>query len=236
MRSPAIPDTERHDSMRPRQLDHVAVRVADRDATTARLTEALDVHVVERNDRLTLVGATATAGKLTLFDAPEGGPLAGGILVALLLTEPDGHARDPIELDGGVRIEFGTHGRVGADVPRHALVGATLMAEDPAATAREYVTRYGFQACGIGPETASVAAGSGVLTIVRGAVPADGLPVLDHIGLLVDSSDAHEREAAASDISVLDVVDAANARAVFLDGPSHVRLEYVEHKPEFALV
>ena len=32
-----------------------------------------------------------------------------------------------------------------------------------------------------------------------------------------------------------DVVDAANTLAVFLRGPDRIRLEYVEHKPEFAL-
>ena len=31
------------------------------------------------------------------------------------------------------------------------------------------------------------------------------------------------------------VVDAANPRAVFVWGPDRVRIEYVEHKPEFAL-
>jgi hypothetical protein len=31
------------------------------------------------------------------------------------------------------------------------------------------------------------------------------------------------------------VVDAANTRAVFVWGPERVRIEYVEHKPEFAL-
>jgi hypothetical protein len=31
------------------------------------------------------------------------------------------------------------------------------------------------------------------------------------------------------------VVDAANTRAVFVWGPERVRIEYVEHKPGFAL-
>jgi hypothetical protein len=30
-------------------------------------------------------------------------------------------------------------------------------------------------------------------------------------------------------------VDAANTRAVFVWGPDRVRIEYVEHKPEFSL-
>jgi len=40
----------------------------------------------------------------------------------------------------------------------------------------------------------------------------------------------------AEEMGVVDnVVDAANTRAVFVWGPDRVRIEYVEHKPEFAL-
>ena len=36
-------------------------------------------------------------------------------------------------------------------------------------------------------------------------------------------------------IEIDNVVDAPNTYAVFLRGPEHVRIEYVEHKPGFAL-
>ena len=59
-------------------------------------------------------------------------------------------------------------------------------------------------------------------------------PLLNHLAVLVGSVDAHIAE--AEDMGVLDnVVDAANTRAVFVWGPERVRIEYVEHKPEFAL-
>ena len=53
--------------------------------------------------------------------------------------------------------------------------------------------------------------------------------------MLVDSAD--EAIAAAKDlgIEIDDVVDAPNTYAVFLRGPEHVRIEYVEHKPTFSL-
>jgi hypothetical protein len=52
--------------------------------------------------------------------------------------------------------------------------------------------------------------------------------------VLVDSVDEHITE--AQQLGIVDnVVDAANTRAVFVWGPERVRIEYVEHKPGFAL-
>ena len=36
-------------------------------------------------------------------------------------------------------------------------------------------------------------------------------------------------------VEIADVVDAPNTYAVFLWGPERVKIEYVEHKPEFSL-
>jgi len=52
--------------------------------------------------------------------------------------------------------------------------------------------------------------------------------------VLVDEVDPVIAEAEKRDI-VDNVVDAANTRAVFVWGPERVRIEYVEHKPGFAL-
>jgi len=59
-------------------------------------------------------------------------------------------------------------------------------------------------------------------------------PLLNHVAVLVDEVDPVIAEAEARDI-VDNVVDAANTRAVFVWGPERVRIEYVEHKPGFAL-
>ncbi|HXH97914.1 MAG TPA: VOC family protein, partial [Gaiellaceae bacterium] len=55
--------------MRPRTLDHVAFWLADREALAAFATAHLGMHVIERTDAFTLVGADARRGKLTLFAA-----------------------------------------------------------------------------------------------------------------------------------------------------------------------
>ena len=61
-------------------------------------------------------------------------------------------------------------------------------------------------------------------------------PLLNHIALLVDSAAEVQRDAEARGVEIDDVKDAPNTLAVFLRGPSGVRIEYVEHKPGFALV
>ena len=59
-------------------------------------------------------------------------------------------------------------------------------------------------------------------------------PLLNHVAVLVDEVDPVIAEAEERHI-VDNVVDAANTRAVFVWGPERVRIEYVEHKPGFAL-
>jgi hypothetical protein len=60
-------------------------------------------------------------------------------------------------------------------------------------------------------------------------------PLLNHLAVLVDSADEHIAAAHDLGIEIDDVVDAPNTYAVFLHGPEHVRVEYVEHKPTFSL-
>ena len=61
-------------------------------------------------------------------------------------------------------------------------------------------------------------------------------PLLNHLAFLVDTADAVESEARERGLEIDRVVDAKNTRAVFIWGPDRIRLEYVEHKPGFALV
>ena len=60
-------------------------------------------------------------------------------------------------------------------------------------------------------------------------------PLLNHLAVLVDSAEDHQKAAEDLDIEVQDFVDAPNTLAVFVWLPERVRLEYVEHKPTFAL-
>ena len=61
-------------------------------------------------------------------------------------------------------------------------------------------------------------------------------PLLNHLGLLVDSTEDHIAEARRRGLDIDNVVDAANTYALFVWGPSGIKLEYVEHKPTFSLV
>jgi catechol 2,3-dioxygenase-like lactoylglutathione lyase family enzyme len=60
-------------------------------------------------------------------------------------------------------------------------------------------------------------------------------PLLNHLAVLVDSADETLEDAKQAGMAVADVVDAANTLAVFVWGPEHVKIEYVEQKPTFAL-
>ncbi len=58
---------------------------------------------------------------------------------------------------------------------------------------------------------------------------------MNHVALLVESVDEVQREAERRGVDIEEVKDAPNTVAVFLRGPDGVRIEYVEHKPGFAL-
>ena len=60
-------------------------------------------------------------------------------------------------------------------------------------------------------------------------------PLLNHLAVLVDSATAVQEEAEQNGWEIDDVKDAANTLAVFVRGPDGIRVEYVEHKPGFAL-
>src|SRR5438034_8918625 len=69
--------------MKIESLDHVALWVADRDILADFMTMHVGMHVIERTDAFTIVGAHARRGKLTLFAAEgerEPGPLARVVL------------------------------------------------------------------------------------------------------------------------------------------------------------
>ena len=81
--------------MEPKTLDHVAFWLADREPVAEFLTTKLGMHVIDRQENFTLVGADARRGKLTLFSAE--GPREPGAFkhVALRVSElPQKHEFD----------------------------------------------------------------------------------------------------------------------------------------------
>ena len=232
--------------MNPTKLDHVAYWLADRDPVADFVTAHLGMHVIDRTDAFTLVGADARRGKLTLFAAE--GPRERGALehVALRVSDldealaalPEGIALDRprddeayFDVSGGVRL-----GLVGAttDVD-YDLDHVALRSADPEATATEYDS-LGFAPAPPGPSGCPrVEVGGAWIEFHPGAPGSPDRPLLNHVAVLVESADEHIAEAKDLGVEIDDVVDAANTYAVFLRGPERVRIEYVEHKPTFSL-
>ena len=211
--------------MNPRTLDHVAFWVADRDSIADAVVERLGMHVIERTDAFTLVGADARRGKLTLFAAE--GPRERGALkhVAWRVPEIDGDAA--LELGEGVRIVL-VEGEPDLD-------HVALYSHDPEATASEYAS-YGFDRADPGRSGCPrVEVGGAWIEFHPGEPGLPEKPLLNHIAVLVDSADEHIAAANDLGIEIDDIKDAPNTYAVFLRGPEGVRIEYVEHKPTFSL-
>ena len=223
--------------MRPKTLDHVAFWVADREPIAEFATRHLGMHVIDRQDEFTLVGSNARRGKLTLFDAE--GPRERGAIkhVALRVSDlaearsalPDG-ADEELELGEGIRIRLV---EAPTDVD-YDLDHVALVTPDPEETASQYVG-LGFDRAEPGGDGHPRVEVGGAFVEFHEGDPGDAdKPLLNHLAVLVDSADQHTEEAEQKGI-VERVVDAANTRAVFVWGPDRVRIEYVEHKPGFAL-
>ena len=110
-----------------------------------------------------------------------------------------------------------------------------LFSSDPEATAQRY-RDYGFQPTDPGTDGAPRVEVAGAYVEFHEGEPGDPeAPLLNHLAVLVDSAEGHRAAAEERDIEVQDFVDAPNTLAVFVWLPERVRLEYVEHKPTFAL-
>jgi catechol 2,3-dioxygenase-like lactoylglutathione lyase family enzyme len=221
----------------PKTLDHVAFWLSDREPIVDFVTRHLGMHVIDRQDAFTLVGSDALRGKLTLFTAD--GPREQGAIkhVALRVSDlaraqaalPDG-ARQEFDVGEGVRVRLV---EAPTDVD-YDLDHVALYSADPDRTAEEY-TAFGFNRSDPSGEGHPRVEVGGAYVEFHPGEPGDPeKPLLNHLAVLVDSVEQHIAE--AEEKGVVDkVVDAANTRAVFVWGPERVRIEYVEHKPEFAL-
>jgi catechol 2,3-dioxygenase-like lactoylglutathione lyase family enzyme len=223
----------------PTSLDHVALWVDEREPLAAFLCEHLGMHVIEATDTFTLVGIDAKLGKLTLFDAD--GPRQRGALERVVLRVSDlGSVVESLPFETAGRDEGVAAFEAPAGLPL-GLVEAegrdfdldhvVLSLEDPQAAVSCF-EELGFERRPDG----CVAVGDRHVRVVRGSAADGGRPLLNHLALLVDDARGVQSEAEGAGIEIDDVKDAANTFAVFLRGPEGVRVEYVEHKPGFALV
>jgi len=230
----------------PKTLDHVAYWLADRDAVADFVVRYLGMHVIDRTDAFTLVGADARRGKLTLF-AAEGSRERGALEhVALRVRDLE---RALAELPDGLEVERRRQGEVYFELGEGVALGlvqgdtdldydldhVALRSADPQATASEYGS-LGFRAAAPGPSGCPrVEVGGAWIEFQPGRPGTPEKPLLNHLAVLVDSADEHEAAARDLGVEIDRVVDAANTLAVFVWGPEQVRIEYVEHKPTFSL-
>ncbi len=231
--------------MKVRMLDHIALYMTDRDTAAEFLTSHLGLHVVDRTDRYTLVGAGGRLGKLTLFDAPEGSVPSPGVIerIDLRVADPASarlprDAGEPLESRDGAYRFSGPEGLPFAlvqgrgDFTDYDLDGLVLGSADPEGSASRFV-EMGFEPDG---EAATVVRAGGYrLRLVPSTHDGGKQPMLFHLGCLVDSAGEHRTEAERRGLEVQDWVEGPNTLAVFVRGPEGVSVEYVEHKPTFSL-
>ncbi len=218
--------------MRTEKLDHVALWVSERQRIADALTRNGAVHVIDRTDAFTLVGADARRGKLTLFAAD--GPRERGALhhVSLRVSPGTAGRARKLELPDDLVVRFT---EAPTDV-EYDLDHVALYSRDPERTAEAYL--------GLGFDPAEpdsggeprVAVGGAYVEFHEGDPGEPERPLLNHLAVLVPSADDLLDAARERGLDIADVVDAANTKAVFVWGPDRVKIEYVEHKASFSLV
>jgi catechol 2,3-dioxygenase-like lactoylglutathione lyase family enzyme len=232
--------------LRPETLDHVALWVADRDRIADFVTHRVGMHIVDRTDAFTLVGSDARRGKLTLFAAEgprEQGALKHVALRVASLEDAERALRDAFEIerprDGEIYFDVSEGLRLGlVEAPTEVdydLDHVALWSARPEQTAEAY-EQLGFTPVEPGPsEAPRVEVGNAFVEFHRGDPGDPEEPLLNHLAVKVESADEHITEARELGLDIDNIVDAANTYAVFVWGPERVRVEYVEHKPEFSL-
>ena len=196
----------------------------------AEAAARIGLRVIEQTERFTLLGADARRGKLTLFDAPGSdgaAPRERGALAQIGLRVSALDGRDPvIDLGEGVElvlVEAETDSELDLD-------HVALFSPDPAAAARQW-RQLGFEP----GDDGRLEVGGAWLELRQGDPGDPERPLLNHIGVLVDSVGEHQAEAEELGVEIENFVDAPNTLALFVWGPDRVKLEYIEHKPSFSL-
>jgi len=214
--------------MRPEKLDHVALFVSDPDRVVAMLCARLPFRVIERTDEFVLVGRSPELGKITLFRAR--GPRDRGALLHIGIGVPCAAAATSLEAGEGLTVEL---------VPTPAegdveLEHIALLVPDPLASAQAWLA-FGFERATRIGGVERVRIGGAFVEFHPGDPPATESPLLNHVGLLVESLEDVRDSVAEQGFHVNREVEAENSKAIFVRGPADVELEYIEHKPSFVL-
>jgi catechol 2,3-dioxygenase-like lactoylglutathione lyase family enzyme len=213
--------------MTPTRIDHVALWVADREADTRRILDLFDVDILEQADDFTLIGSDPELGKLTLFDAE--GPRAQSQLMGIAFREPGREDARDVDVGDGLHLyRLGMPHAWAVDLDH-----VSLRVADAEASAQRWV-ELGFERVEPRVEpSARVKLGDSYIELTPGTPLPTERPLLNHIGLTVESIDPYLDGDVDVELEILDVVDAENSRAVFVQGPDDVCVELIEHKPSF---
>jgi len=215
-------------SVNPHRLDHLAFYVADPPEVARNLLARLPFRVIEETDEFILVGRSPELGKLTLFRAP--GPRERGSLVNIGIGIPCATASTTLVAGEGLDIELVPSASDGeVDISHIA-----LRVPDPVKSVRTWLA-FGFERAGTVGPAERVRLGSTYLVLHPGPVDQARRPLLNHLGLLVESIDETKRAVANLGFEVEREVEGEESFALFVCGPDGVEVEYIEHKPSFAL-
>jgi catechol 2,3-dioxygenase-like lactoylglutathione lyase family enzyme len=214
--------------LKPRKLDHVALWVSDPEEAARAVLARLPFRVLEEGDDFLLLGRSPDLGKLTLFEAP--GPRERGALLRVGIGIPCGTERTTIELDDDLSIELVPSDPSGEVDLDHV----ALQVPDPGASIRDWM-RLGLERDEIAGTVQRARLGDAVVELQHGSPHQTERPLLNHLGFLVSSIEHVRRSVAEHDLHVMREVEAENSFAVFVRGPDGVEVEYIEHKPSFAL-
>jgi catechol 2,3-dioxygenase-like lactoylglutathione lyase family enzyme len=216
---------------KPAKLDHVALYVSDADALATRILAQLPFRVIEETEEFVLLGRDTEFGKLTLFRSQDPGPREPGVLRSVGIGIPCATVERTLYLDEGLRLELTPSDPEGeVEVDR-----VTFLVPDPVASARKWL-ELGFEPAPKGIHgVVRVNVGGQHVELHPGSPRDTDRPLLNHLGVLVESFDEVQRAVEDQGLEVNKVVDAENSRALFVTGPDGVELEYIEHKPSFAL-
>jgi catechol 2,3-dioxygenase-like lactoylglutathione lyase family enzyme len=208
--------------LNPKKLDHVAVYVSEPSEIAARILAQLPLRVIEETDEFILLGRDPEHGKLTLFRAAEL-PREPGSLRGVGIGIPAATVERSLQLGDGLRLEL-----VPSDPRGEVEVNrVTLLVPDPAESAQQWL-RLGFEPAPKKDGVLRVKVGRQHVELVPGSPPAPERPLLNHLGVLVESFDEARRNVEAQGIDVSEVVEGEQSRALFVTGPDGVELEYVE--------
>jgi catechol 2,3-dioxygenase-like lactoylglutathione lyase family enzyme len=212
--------------MTPTRIDHVALWIPDRRTVAARVMRFFDVQTLEEADEFTLLGSDMELGKLTLFDAP--GPREESQLMHVAFRTPTSEeTRDIVVGDPLHLLKM----RTSDDSAPTDLDHVALRVSSDETSAGNW-ERFGFERVEPRIEpSARLRLGESYVELYPGTPLPTEVPLLNHIGLQVESIDPYLDGSAGIELEILETVDAANSRSVFVQGPDEVRLELVELKP-----